>query len=131
MYDDVKFLTVALPEFDFSFGSEVLSFRLPTTWPARLIKIGLAVTVDFACDTTEADIQLGTAADPNAYAELNITDGTTNEDFFDETDDTNAILAADIPAGTLIEVGLNVGTDSGTAAGKGMPMFFFEMYGGE
>lgn len=128
-YDQIKHLTVTLPEWDFG-GSvdEILSFRLPTGWSARLIKIGVAVTEAFATTSTLAMVQLGTAASNTAYAKLQIADAATDEDFQDETDDTDAIIEPAIAANTLLEVNLFHGKEDAAQAGKGLPMFFFEIH---
>ena len=68
---------------------------------------------------TEANISIGTTADPNYYGQLNITDGTALTNCFNVQDDTNAIIIEALPADTQIEVTVTEGTDSGTAAGKG------------
>ena len=128
-YDEVKIMNVSLPEFDFGGGAaETYSFRLPTGWNARLIKIGLAITETFATDTTVGSVELGTAADSDAYAKLNLVDAAADNDFYDETDDTDAIISAPIAANTLLRVTLTNGTDSTAVAGKGMPIMYFEIH---
>lgn len=127
-YDDIRHLCVTLPLFDFGgTADEIMSFRLPTGWKARLVKIGVAIVETFACTSTVAMLQLGTTASNTAYAKLEIADTTADEDFFDETDDTNAILEDDIAANTLLEVGMYHGQDT-SLAGQGYPMLFFELY---
>ena len=131
-YDDVRLMSFTFPEWDFGDGDTVdnLSFRLPTGRPGRLVKIGVMVSETFACDSTAAQVEIGTAADPDAYAKLVIADGAADVDFFDETDDTDAIISGDIAADTLIEVTPTAGADSSTAAGKGLLVLEFEVYGG-
>lgn len=127
-YDSYNTMTICLPEFDFGGGAaETMSFRVPAAMTAELIKIGVMVTETFADDTTTASVQLGTAADADAYAKLAIPDGTADNDCFDETDDTDAIISANIAASALVRVTLTNGTDSGTVAGKGVPFFVFRM----
>ena len=128
-YDDINRMCVSLPEFDFGGGAaETFSFRLPTGYRARLVKIGVAITEVFATDTTEGSVEVGTAADADAYAKLSIADEAADNDFYDETDDSDAIIDADIAADTLIRITLTNGTDSGTVSGKGIPMLYFEVY---
>ena len=128
-YDNKQMLCMVWPEFDFGGGAaEVLSFRMPTGYTGKILKIGVSITETFANDSTEANFQVGTAADNDAYAKLNIADGAADEDFYDETDDTNAILAADIPADTLIEINLTNGTDGSAVAGKGYPTLWLQIY---
>ena len=95
------------------------SFKGTTGKQGMLIDVGIHVTETFADDATEANISIGTTADPNYYAELNIPDGTALTNCFNVQDDTNAILIEALPADTQIEVTVTEGTDSGTAAGKG------------
>ena len=95
------------------------SFKGPTGKQGILIDVGIHVTETFEDDATEANISIGTIADPNYYAELNIPDGTALTNCFNVQDDTNAILIEALPADTQIEVTVTEGTDSGTAAGKG------------
>lgn len=129
MYDSKLLGTYCFDEFDFGGdANEVFSFRGPTGHRGRLIQIGVAVTEEFACSTTPANIQLGTAADNDAYALLSIPDETADEDFYDQTDDTDAILNADIPADTLLEVNLTQSTDGSADAGKGKPVIVIEWY---
>ncbi len=128
-YDEVKNIAITLPLFDFGGGAaETYSFRLPTGYKARLVKIGVAITETFAVDSSEGSVQLGTAADANAYAQLNIADAAADNDFFDETDDTNAIIAEDIAADVLLRVTLTNGTDGTGVTGQGIPIMHFELY---
>jgi len=130
MYDDVKVFSKTLNEFDFGGGAaEVLQVRLPPGYTGRLLNIGVSVTETFADDTTSADVQCGTTADPDAYGKLVIPDGTADLDFFDSSDDTDAIILAEpIPADSLVKITLTNGTDSGTVAGKGHPQLDFEIW---
>ena len=128
-YDKVKLVEISLPLFDFGGGAaETYSFRLPTGMSAKLVKIGVGVTEVFATDTTLGSVEIGTAADADAYAKLEIPDTSADNDFIDETDDTDAIISKDIDADTLIKVTLTNGTDSGSVTGQGIPKLSFEMY---
>ena len=98
---------------------EQWSFKGPTGKKGMLIDIGIHVTEVFACDQVEANIQVGSSSDNDAYGKLNITDGTAATDTFNVQDDTNAIIAEALPADTQIEVTSTAGTDSGTATGIG------------
>lgn len=127
-YDSYNTMTICLPSFDFGGGAaETMSFRIPDEMSAELIKIGVMVTETFATDTTTGSVQLGTAADADAYAKLVIPDGTADNDCFDETDDTDAIISANISANSLVRVTLTNGTDSTAVAGQGVPFFVFRM----
>lgn len=129
MYDETKHMAITLPLFDFGGGAaETYSLRLPTGWKARLVKIGVAITEVFATDSSTGSVQIGTAADANAYASLSIPDAAPDNDFYDETDDTDAIIAENIAADTLIRVTLTNGTDAGTVTGQGIPILEFELF---
>ena len=130
-YSNKHLFVKTFPEHDFGAGAEIYSFRLPlnehgVAMKGRLVNAGVHITETFANDQGGGTLQIGTAADNDAYALVNIADGAADEDCYDVTDDTDAILEEDIAAGTLIEVNCTQSTDSSTAAGKGMP--FVEIY---
>lgn len=129
-YSQKLLQTVVLKEMDFGDGAtaDVLSFRGPAGKQGRLIKVGCMVTETFADDVTVAKVKVGTAADDDAFALLNIADGAADLDSYDETDDTDAIISEDIPADTLVRITCTAGTDSGTAAGKGQPYVTIEWF---
>lgn len=127
-FRDTQFLTMIFPEYDFGIDRDVtLNFRLPTGYNAELLKIGLAVTEAFACTTTAANMLLGTATDPNYYAQLEIADAAAVTDFQDETDDSDAILVKHIAKDTLLRLTLTQSTDDTADAGKGLPMLYFRL----
>lgn len=131
-YGNKKLVRMVMDEFDFGAdANEVYSFRLPydehgNAQKGRLVNIGVMVTETFSCNSTVASVELGESGDTDAYAKLEIADGTADEDCYDVTDDTDAILDEDIPSGTLLEVNLTQSTDGSGDAGKGMP--FFDIY---
>jgi len=127
-YDDYNTMSICLPSFDFGGGAdETMSFRIPTAMDAELIKIGVMITETFATNATTGSVQLGTASDADAYAKLVIPDGAADNDCYDETDDTDAIISANISAGALVRVTLTHGTDGSSVAGIGIPFFVFRM----
>ena len=127
-YDAYQIMTVCLPEFDFGAdANETMSFRIPAEYSAELIKIGVMVTETFACDATPASVELGTASDSDAYAKLTIADAAADNDCFDETDDTDAIISANIAANALVRVTLTQSTDGTADAGKGIPFFMLRL----
>jgi hypothetical protein len=130
MYDDVKVFSKTLQEFDFGGGAaEILQFRLPPGYTGRLLNIGVSVTEVFAVDATSAGIQCGTTADPDAYGKLTIPDAVADLDFYDKSDDTDAIILAEpIPADSLIRITLTNGTDGTAVTGKGHPQLDFEIW---
>jgi hypothetical protein len=129
MYDDRKIFCMNLPEFDFGGGAaETLNFRLPSGYQGKLIDMGVMTSEVFAVDSTSASVALGTSSDPDAYAILTIPDATADNDCFDTTDDTDAIISADVAAAALIRVTLTNGTDGSSVTGKGYPFFVFEIF---
>ena len=104
------------------------SFKGPTGMQGTIIDIGIEVTETFADDTLEACFNVGTSSDADAYAKLNITDGTAITDTFNIQNDTNVIVDEALPADTQIECTPVVGVDSGTEAGIGYPYVVVEWY---
>jgi hypothetical protein len=111
---------------DFAAGTGTpWSFKGPKGKQGILRNIGVHVKETFEDDTITGKVLVGTTADPNAYGQLEIADGTANTDTFNNVDDPDCvILASDgqnntLPADTQIEVTFVQATDSGVAAGKG------------
>ena len=129
MYDDRKMYCVNLGNHDFGADAdETVNFRLPPGYQGKLIDIGVMTTEAFACDQTVASVALGTSSNADAYALLNIADATADNDCFDTTDDTDAIISADIAAGALLRVTLTQATDAQGDTGQGHPFFVFEIF---
>ena len=95
------------------------SFKGPKGKQGQLRNIGVHVKETFACDNTTGKVLVGTSADPNAYGQLEIADGTANTDTFNNVDDTDCVISQSLPEDTQIEVTFVQCVDSGTAAGKG------------
>jgi len=95
------------------------SFKGPKGLQGNLRNIGVHVTETFEDDLVTGKVLVGTTADPNAYGQLEIADGTLNTDTFNNVDDTDCVISQALPADTQIEVTFVQATDSGTAAGKG------------
>ena len=104
------------------------SFKGPTGMQGTIIDIGIEVTETFACDSLEACFNVGTSSDADAYAKLNITDGTAITDTFNIQNDTNAIIAEAIPADTQIECLPVAGTDGTSVTGQGYTYVVVEWY---
>ena len=98
---------------------EQWSFRGPPGKVGMIIDMGIHVTETFACDATDAKMEIGTSSDPDAYCLMNIPDGTAATDTFSVINDTDAIISEAIPADTQIEFKSTVGVDAGTEAGIG------------
>jgi len=129
MYDQIKIFSKTFGELDFAAAAATYKFRLPPGYTGRLLNVGLSVTTTFACDTTAGQVKVGTGADDDAYAILNIDDDTQAGTYFDKADDTDVIISAEpIPADTDIMISKNQVADSGTAAGKGYLQLDFEIW---
>jgi len=120
---------------DFGTGGSAgaISFRGPNGMEGNLIDVGVCnITEAFVGTTTDGQVAVGTDADPDAYALLNVANGTSSEigDTFNTTNDTDAILAVKIPADTQIEIDCIVGT-GGTPAGIGTPYAVVAWYGSQ
>ena len=125
-YDNPKTLQHTFPLFNFGGGaSQTISFRGPAGKKGDIEQIGVMTTEAFASATPGA-VRVGTAADPDAYAELVIPSGTAANECFDETLDPDAIKprapdqAAQIPADQLVQVTF-VNATGGGVAGQGVP----------
>lgn len=102
---------------DFGAGGEVVSIQGPSGKAGRLIDVMLSATETFTDDTTTGKVRIGTAADPDAYAELDCLT-TADTDSISATGQSGAIIDADIPADTQVEVTM-VAPTGGTPAGIG------------
>jgi hypothetical protein len=112
-------------EHDFGAGGESLSYKLPASKAARLKDIVLSATETFTDDTTTGKVQVGTAADPDAYAELDCLT-TADTDSIRASDQSGAIIDPAIPAGTQVEITL-VAPTGGTPAGMAKVTFIFDL----
>ncbi len=116
-YDNPQTISYSIGEYDFGAASQSLSVKGPSGSAGRLIDICVSATETFTSTTTEATVLIGTAGDTNAYASLGLgTTADTNAITASET--SGAIIAADIPADTQVEVTLTAPT-GGTPAGIG------------
>lgn len=114
-YSQPIYMTYSFGSIDFGAGGDVTSLKGPSGLSGRLKEICVSATETFNAVTTDADVQLGTAADPNAYAELTL--GTlADTDSITATATSGAIIEADIPADTQVEVTFTAPT-GGTPAG--------------
>ena len=135
-YSEKKLVRFSFPSHDFGDGAEVLSFVLPKS-PSGKNQQGQIVNVGVMCHTETwandgnsgtvvGGIHVGIASDTDKYAKLIVADATADEAVFDVDDDTDAIIVENIPAGTLLELNMVQCTDTGAAAGMGIP--FIDMY---
>jgi hypothetical protein len=118
MYDNALTVTYVLPAVDFGAGDSAHAIKPPYGYTrGRIMDVGVAVTETFTNTTTAGYVRIGTATDADAYAELNMgVAAATN--FYNTADDTDAIIEADIPAATQLEVAC-IAPTGGTPAGIG------------
>jgi hypothetical protein len=119
-YSDPDRRSYTFANVDFGAGDSAQSFQGPKGKAGRLISIHLSATETFNSVTTDANIQVGTAADPDAYAlfvpgDVAATDSVCSDD---GVTDTDAIINAEIPADTQVEMTFTAPT-GGTPAGIG------------
>jgi hypothetical protein len=119
-YSNPIVITYPLGLFDFGGGAaESLAIRAPAGYEnGRLIDIGVSVSEVFLTGLTNGHVQIGTGADPDAYAKLVIPSGQADASYCNTSVDTDAIIVPDVGA-TELEVTLTNGTDSGTVSGQG------------
>lgn len=116
-YDNPLSVTYSFGPIDFGAGGDAAAIRAPAGFENGRIKhIGVAVTETFTADTTPGYVRIGTAADPDAYAELNMATAA-DTDYHCERDDTDAIINASVDS-TQLEVAF-VAPTGGTPAGIG------------
>ena len=111
---------------DFGAGGDALSIKGPSGKTGRLIDIVVSATETFNAVTTEGAVQVGTAADPDAFASLGL--GTlADTDSKSASETAGAIIAEALPADTPIEVTF-VAPVGGTPAGQGYVHIHTEWY---
>jgi hypothetical protein len=69
-----------------------------------LLDVGIRVTEEFVADETTAKIRVGTVADPDHYAELEIPDGAEAGTVVNTVDGRTAITGEKLPADTAVVV---------------------------
>ena len=132
-YDNPMTCCYNFPLMDFgaTAGDTLHYITGPAGKQGRLKSISVAATEVFACSTKAANVKVGTAADPDAYGQLNVADGTADNAAFNEGDDTDAIISAAIAADTAVMITLDEGTDASAVTGQGHPTVIIDWYQGE
>lgn len=117
-YADGDRRTYVFPNVDFGAGDSAQSFQGPKGKTGRLIDIHYSVTETFNSVTTDANTQIGTAADPDAYALFVQGDAAATDSVCgtDGTTDPDWLIDENIPADTQVEVTFTAPT-GGTPAG--------------
>lgn len=117
-YSNPLVITYVLPAVDFGAGDSAHAVKPPKGFTrGRLMDVGVAVTETFNQVTTQGFVRVGTATDADAYAELQMGAAAATN-FYNTQDDTDAIIDADIPAATQLEVAC-IAPTGGTPAGIG------------
>ena len=117
-YSNGPIITYSYPAVNFGAGTTGHAFKAPKGYTqGTIIDIGVAVTTLFTNTTTPAYVRVGTAGDPDAYAELNMGVAAAT-DYYGTLDDTDAIINAKIPSTTQVEVAC-IAPTGGTPAGIG------------
>lgn len=117
-YSSEQFITYSFGGQDFADAADTFSFKLPEGKQGRLVDVSISAYETFNATTTEAFLDIGTAADADAYAHCGL--GTTADtDTYLASANAGDIISATIPAGTQVEVTM-VANTGGTPAGKGV-----------
>jgi len=110
-------VTYVLSDVDFGAGDTAHAIKAPAGYTeGRIIDVGVAVSEVFNQVTTPGYVRLGTAADADAYAELNMAAAAATN-FYNTQDDTDAIINAQVSS-TQIEVAC-IAPTGGTETGIG------------
>ena len=117
------------PNMDFgaAAGATVHTIPGPAGKKGRLIDIAVGITEATVFATTLGSVAVGTSADADAYGILNIPTGAADNTVVNKLDDTDAIIAADIPAETAVHVTLTEGTGA-ALAGQGYVSVYIDWY---
>lgn len=117
------------PNMDFgaSSGATVHTIPGPAGKKGRLIDIAVGITEATVFATTLGSVAVGTSADADAYGILNIPTAAADNTVVNKLDDTDAIIAADIPAETAVHVTLTEGTGA-ALAGQGYVSVYIDWY---
>ena len=114
---------------DFGDDADVVRYiKGPPGKKGMLKSVSIETMEAFACTTTPAAIEVGTAGDDDAYANLLIADLTADNVVFSELDDTDAIISPAMPADTLIKVTMTQSTDNSSDTGQGYVSIIIDWY---
>lgn len=117
-YDNPRTITIPLGSVNFGTNT-ASSFKLPKGLRGRLVDVSVISTTLFTAVTTGAFVNIGTTADPDAYASLGSLGALAATDTFNTVNDPEAIINPDLPADTQIEVAY-VAPTGGSPAGVGL-----------
>lgn len=125
-YDKPLVITHEFGSTNFAGSPAATSFKGPKGMRGRILDIGVAVTTAFNAVSTSAKFNVGTSADADAYASLDMGTAAAT-DVRNTQDDPDAIIEPDLPADTQIEV-TYVAPTGGTPAGVGKPYIVVGWY---
>jgi len=128
-YDNPDTCCYYLGNMDFGAASGVTEHRIagPAGKQGKLREISVTLSEIAAWTTTDGLVNVGTAADIDAFGLLSITTATAINTVFNTADDTDAIIDADIPANTAVLVTLTEGT-GGSLTGIGDVMVIIDWF---
>lgn len=128
-YDNPQSLLEKFAIMDFGAAAGVTTHYLatPAGKKGNLKDIGVVLTEVTAWTTTDGLVQLGTEADADAYAQLEIASGSLVNTNFNTGDDPDAIIDIEIPADTPLVMRLTEGT-GGSLTGQGKPYVVIDWY---
>ena len=114
---------------DFGAAAGVTTHQVagPAGKQGRLKGIAVATTEATVFATTLGKVQVGKIGDLDAYGELNIPTAIAINTVVNSTDDPDAIIAADIPAETAVQVTLVEGTGAGLT-GQGQVFVYIDWF---
>ena len=125
-YDQPVTITYSFGVHDFGAGGDSLSVKGPAGKTGRLVDIIASAVETFNAVTTEGRIEIGTAADTDAYASMGLgTLADTNSQAASES--AGDIIDDGIPADTQVEVTF-VAPVGGTPAGQAHVHVVIEWY---
>ncbi len=116
-YSQEQYITINLGLQDIAAAGESMSFKLPEGKQGRLVDVIVSCVETFNAVTTEAFVDVGTAADTDAYAHCGMGE-TADTDTYLASENAGDIISAAIPAGTQVVV-TTVQNVGGTQTGIG------------
>lgn len=126
MYDNPLVITYDFGSSNFATPATATSFKGPPGKVGKIVDIGVRVTTLFTNVTTAGAMAVGTSADADAYALLQMGAAAAT-DFWNVQDDPDAIINDTLPANTQIEITF-VAPTGGTPAGVGVPQITVAWY---
>lgn len=100
-------------DFGAAAGTTIHRISGPTGHVGKLREIGVCLSEATVFATTLGFVEVGTAADADAYGKLQIPTASAINTTVNTADDTDAVIASSIPADTCILVTLTEGTGAG------------------